>query len=188
LKTTRLNIIDLEATCVEDRKANPDFISEIIEIGIVQVAIPTFEILHKDSIFVKPQYSEITEFCTQLTTITPDKVKSGRTMEQAFEFLFDKYKTKKYPWGSWGAYDYFMFNKMYKLYNIDNPMATKHINLKLLFALYHGLNKEFNVEKALKHANLEFEGTPHRGIDDALNAKRLAEICLKQENPHKPLP
>ena len=79
-------IVDLEATCQRER--NPDFISEIIEIGAVKIENDT--VVEEMSLFVKPTINPIlTDFCTELTSITQEDVDnflSGKTYEEVNEF------------------------------------------------------------------------------------------------------
>ena len=47
------------------------------------------------------------------------------------------------------------------------------MNIKELFSKAHGTKKRYSLGKALTKQSLEFEGIPHRGIDDAKNISRL---------------
>ena len=38
-----------------------------------------------------------------------------------------------------------------------------------------GIDRELGLENALKHMNIPFEGTQHRGVDDAYNVGILVE-------------
>ena len=52
-------------------------------------------------------------------------------------------------------------------------MGASHLNLKRLFTERQSLAKKPGLGKALRLAGLDFDGTPHRGIDDARNIARL---------------
>lgn len=54
---------------------------------------------------------------------------------------------------------------------------TQHINLKEEFASVMRV-KPCGMSTALKIANLPLVGTHHRGIDDARNIARLAQLIL----------
>jgi len=170
--------IDLEATCW---KGNPPegMHNEIIEIGIAVVDFKTKEILSNDSIIVKPQFSEISEFCTELTTITQDFIdKNGVSFEEACEILRTKYKSEARLWASWGKYDYNQIVKDCQLKKVKFPMGRDHYNLKPLFSFKNGISKDLGVGGALEHLGLSFEGTPHRGNDDAKNIARIIPYII----------
>ena len=63
-------VIDVESTCWEGSPP-PGQSSEIIEIGLCPVDLKTLTRLEKRSILIKPIQSEISDFCTELTTLTP---------------------------------------------------------------------------------------------------------------------
>lgn len=166
-------VVDLEATCW--RGSPPEgMVSEIIEIGIAVVDFKTKEILETDSIIVKPQTSTISDFCTELTTITQEMIdEKGVSFEEACKILKSKFKSDRRLWASWGKYDFEQIHKDSVLNKVDYPMGRDHYNLKPLFSVKHGLAKDLGVGGALKHLELEFEGTPHRGVDDAKNIARI---------------
>ncbi len=69
IKLNKIIVIDIEATCWQ-KYPPPDQESEIIEIGICIVDVATAKPIEKESILVRPERSKISEFCTQLTTLT----------------------------------------------------------------------------------------------------------------------
>lgn len=171
-------VIDLEATCW--RGSPPEGMhNEIIEFGIAVVDFKTKEIIESDSLIIKPKFSEISKFCTELTTITQDLIdQQGITFEEACDILKNKYKSDKRLWVSWGKYDYSQIEKDCNLRKVTFPMGRDHYNLKPLFSFKHGLGKDLGVDTALKHLNLQFEGTHHRGIDDAINIARILKTMF----------
>ena len=64
-------VVDLESTCW-DGPPPPGQTSEIIEIGLCTVDLKALTRTEKRSLLVKPVRSNVSEFCTKLTTITPD--------------------------------------------------------------------------------------------------------------------
>ncbi len=168
-------VIDIEATCWEDKNKPKDEINEIIEIGICVVDFLNLKILSSESILVKPQKSKISKYCTDLTTITQDMVNSGVTLSKACNLLQSKYISYRRPWLSWGEYDKNIFEKNCKEYNIKYPFGQKYINLKNLFSVMHGLGGELGMSKAINYLGKPLLGTHHRGVDDAIN---IAEIFI----------
>jgi len=53
-----------------------------------------------------------------------------------------------------------------------------HLNIKNLFALKWGLNKEVGMKEALKMLDKELVGQHHNALDDALNTTEIFEACL----------
>ena len=50
--------------------------------------------------------------------------------------------------------------------------------------MFYGFTKERGMAKALRHANIELEGTHHRGGDDANNiAKLFIDMMIKDWDP-----
>ena len=69
-------VVDVESTCW-DGDPPPGQTSEIIEIGICPIDVGTLERVEKRSVLVKPVQSEISEFCTSLTTLAPAMLQRG---------------------------------------------------------------------------------------------------------------
>lgn len=184
-KINKLTIIDLEATCWELPEPNKE--SEIIEIGCSLIDLHKLEIIDNRSIYVLPikEHSfPLSPFCTELTGITTSKLrKQGKTLEGAIEELKKYYPTSK-PWASWGAYDLRMLKQDCKDKNIPFPFIDgNHINAKSLFSILLRItNKSYGVQKALKHLNIPFEGSPHSGKDDAYNIAKIIITLLGEKN------
>ena len=172
--TQHLLVIDLEASCWKGNAPSGQF-NEIIEIGICKVDYKTKEVLEKESIIVKNKKSEISYFCTELTTLTQEYIdEHGVDFSEACEILKKKYKSKNTIWFSWGQYDKNQFKKNCELYNVENPFNNDlHYNIKRLFAIKHGLKNELGVSNGLEHLGMKFDGTPHRGDDDSMNISKL---------------
>jgi len=167
--------LDFEATCWENSSQH-----EIIEFPSVVVDVKNRKIIDRIEQFVRPKNNVIlSEFCKNLTHITQEQVNNGITFKQAFTNHFNF--VQKYPnhifvtCGDWDLLtmlpsDCFenkvKISKTYKEWiNIKHPF--KH-----MYKMYNGAS----MDKMLKRLNMTFEGSPHRGIDDAHN---LARICIK---------
>ena len=71
----RILIIDLEATCWENASREQRNDMETIEIGCAVVEPYTMKLLHEIDIIVKPAFHpKLTNFCTELTSITQEMV------------------------------------------------------------------------------------------------------------------
>ena len=168
-------VIDIEATCWETSPP-PGEENEIIEIGICPVDIASGERLSKESILVKPERSQVSEFCTNLTTLTQAEVDRGTSFAKACGILKSKYLSHQRVWASYGNYDRRQFERQCQSRQISYPFNPRHINLKTLFAIMYNLPREVGMAKALEIMQLPMEGTHHRGVDDAWN---IAGICSK---------
>src|SRR3546814_16350787 len=58
------------------------------------------------------------------------------------------------------------------------PFACEHTNFKKVFTDRHPIKKRVGLGTALTMAGLGFDGTPHRGIDDARINVRLLPVLL----------
>lgn len=186
MKTTdKIIIIDLEATCWQGIQPK-DQVSEIIEIGICVLDIPTGTISKNKGILVKPAKSKVSQFCTELTTITQEMLdKDGIPFQEACQLLRTEYDAYQYTWASYGAYDLRMLKNQCKIRNVDYPLSQDHINVKELFTQVKGLNKKVGMKGALHILDLPLEGTHHRGVDDAKNIAKILYWCLKNKEDEK---
>ena len=168
-------VIDIEATCWDDGIGPPNPKSDIIEIGLATISLPAKEVIETRSIIVLPTSSKISEFCTRLTTLTPEFVaKYGIPFKDAIRIITE-YKADKNMWASWGEYDKNKFVDQCKKEDIEYPFNNIHLNVKSLFAWKYGFNCK--LEKAASHIGIEFEGTLHRAVCDSLmTAKILMEL------------
>ncbi|QXP80493.1 MULTISPECIES: 3'-5' exonuclease [Winogradskyella] len=173
-------IIDLEATCWNG-KIPAGQVNEIIEVGICVLDTSTGLISKNEGILIKPTRSEVSPFCTELTTITQELLDSeGITFKDACAKLRDDYDAHQYTWASYGAYDLNMMKKQCKIRGVEYPLSQNHINVKTLFFEVKGLNRKVGMNGALDILEIPLEGTHHRGIDDAKNIAKILNWCLNQ--------
>lgn len=169
-------IVDLEATCLEVKPV--DYISEIIEIGAVKVD-EKGNILDTFDVFVKPTINPIlSDFCKELTTITQEEVDNGLDKETALR-EFKNFCGSNCMLLSWGAYDKNQLRKDFADVGLSTFILNNHHNLKVEFSRILGCKKQYGMAKALRIANIDLDGTHHRGIDDA---KNIAKIFQKYIN------
>jgi inhibitor of KinA sporulation pathway (predicted exonuclease) len=185
-KLDKLIVIDIEATCW-DGDPPKDQETEIIEIGVCVLDIPTGQRVARQSILVKPERSEVSPFCTELTTLTQTQVNSGVSFESACRILRRKYHAGDRTWASYGDYDRRQFEKQCRERNITYPFSPTHINVKNLVALFQGWRREIGMLQAMSLMELAVEGTPHRGVDDAWNTGLLlAKLIVQQRGNSNP--
>lgn len=176
-----LVIFDLEATCWEENHPSlgrKD--SEIIEIGAVRVDKNTGKILDSFQKFVRPHFHPyLSDYCKNLTSISQDDINSAELLEVVLN-EFDKWLQDSDEYiMSWGQYDKNQIimetdRKYIKNHPIISRLVNKHLNMKNQFS--HVFNvKHCGLSRALKFLNMKFDGTKHRGIDDAINMAYLYE-------------
>lgn len=168
----RILVIDVESTCWEGPPPRGQ-ISEIIEIGLCVVDVERLIRLEKRAIMVRPQVSEVSDFCTRLTTITPEMASAGMTLEQAIRILLTEYQSDDRLFASWGDYDRNQFHRNCDHFRLKYPFGPTHWNVKTLFAIGKNLPREIGIDAACDLVGVPMEGTHHRGVDDAWNIAEL---------------
>ena len=172
-------IIDLEATC--DRGGGvPRDEMEIIEIGALMQDSQTWEVVSEFQTFVRPVRNPVlTEFCTELTTITQSQVDTAPPLPEAMDSLsawMQQFEDAVFC--SWGKYDRRQFERDCRYHGVDYPFPPEHVNLKEEFSRALNTGRRFGVDGALKRLGLKFVGTHHRGIDDVRNIARIVRhVC-----------
>ncbi len=173
-------VVDVESTCWEG-SAPPGQVSEIIEIGLCTVDVATLERVEKRSILVKPVRSEISAFCTELTTLTPDMFDDdAAALAEATEILERQYHSRGRLWASWGDYDRRQFERVCADQSVRYPFGAGHLNVKTLFATAMGLRRETGLAGACERLGRTLEGTHHRGHDDAWNIAGVLCLLLRR--------
>lgn len=168
-------VVDVESTCWEGEPPSGQK-SEIIEVGLCPIDLKTLTRIEKRSILIKPVQSEISDFCTSLTTLSPDMFAEAGSLADAVKILKSEYRSNNRLWASWGDYDRRQFERVCKEQNVGYPFGPSHLNVKSLFAAAKGSGYEMGLDGACKLLDLEMEGTHHRGDDDAWN---IAEILCR---------
>lgn len=169
-------IYDLEATCW--RGAPPNNVQEIIEIGAIKIN-GYGEEEGSFNRFVRPYVNtQLSTFCTELTSIEQRQVSSAEIFPTVLELFWDwvDIDTMDYTLVSWGKEDQQLLRNDCRLHNLDHDWLDPHLNLKSAYKRLKRLNKYTGLVKTLAREGLEFDGTHHRAIDDAINT---AKIFLK---------
>lgn len=180
IRKDKILVVDFEATCWDGFHAPPGQTNEIIEIGVclIDPHSSPMEISDKRSILVKPIESEISPFCTELTTITPEMVElNGVDFEVACKILETEYDSRNRLWVAWGGWDKRFIMKQCRRRKVRYPFSKKHANLKRVFHENNGERLHF--APALEASHIEPEGTAHRGDDDAYNTARLLRYLFE---------
>jgi inhibitor of KinA sporulation pathway (predicted exonuclease) len=151
------------------------------------------------SVYVRPERSPITPFCTHLTGITRERVANEPNFARLAPRLQEMAKNAGVDaWVSWGQ-DQTLLHRQSLAADVENPFETiPHVDIKRLLSplVYQltggvkprGVGAGVGLETAMKQLGIPFEGRAHSGAVDALNAasmvaevRRLAEPYLKAE-------
>ncbi len=168
-------VIDFEATCSNDRTFPRDQM-EIIEFACVVIDKQLTEI-DRFATFVRPvRNSRLTKFCTELTSISQEQVDGAPEFEEVIS-QFNKQIIDKYDplFTSWGRYDKSQLQMDCKYHKVNFPFNEEHLDIKRWLPQYLGFNKPKGIGGMIRYLGMQFEGTPHRGIDDVLNIIKILQ-------------
>ena len=166
-------IFDLEATCWRDRNNGKK--NEIIEIGALKID-ETGQIIDSFEAFIKPVGNPIlSEFCTELTTITQDQVDQAPEFPQVIQQFKDWIGVGRedYLLCSWGFYDKKQIRSDCEMHGLEYRWAFQHISVKHQHGKLRELQKPLGLGQAIDLEEMTFTGTAHRGIDDARNIAKI---------------
>ena len=169
-------IYDLEATCWRGKPLG--LVQEVIEIGAFKLN-DYGEELGSYNRFIKPVVNPyLSPFCKELTSIRQEDIDRARTYPKVIEEFLDwiDIYDEEYVLCSWGSFDKRIFVNNCELHQMEYDWTEKHINIKSQYQELKKLRRSCGLKAALKREGFEFEGTQHRGIDDAEN---LAKIFTK---------
>lgn len=168
-----LAIVDFEATCWE-RATQRNGEREIIEIGALKIDARSTREVDVFQSFVRPvRNPKLSAFCTQLTHITQKQVDAAQRFAAVLrEFAAWLGDPSDVLFCSWGDYDREQLQQDCAFHQLPYPFDAQHVNLKKMFSDYRN-SKAMGVHRALKALGMNFEGTAHRGLDDARNIARI---------------
>lgn len=155
---------------------------EIIEVGAVIVSADTFAVIGEYQSFVQPHRNpRLTHFCMELTSIRQHDVDSAPAFpEMVQSFKSWLYSYSNFVFCSWGDYDRQQLQQDCNYHRIPNPISAQHMNAKRRFSETQGIAKKLGLAQAVAAAGMQFQGTQHRGIDDARNIARLLPYIVGQ--------
>lgn len=176
-------VVDLEATCwtAEEHPAlaaQQRNESEIIEIGAVQLDPARREVVSEFQTFVRPRrHPQLSEFCRELTHIEQAEVDGAPDFEAGYgRFVQWMGGDAGALLASWGRYDHAQLRRQALAAGLPAPRWTP-LNVKTAFADWYrahtGRRSRHGLGRAIREMGWSFEGTAHRGLDDARNTARL---------------
>lgn len=171
-------ILDLEATCWQGN--DMDRRQEIIELAAWHVN-GYGEWGESFQRFVRPtDHPRLSAYCTDLTGIRQDQVDSARkigTVLEEFSLWLEDIPAPQLIC-TWGDKDMPIIYAECLRHDLEDDYFPKSIDLKAQYAEQQRLDKPVGLQKALAYNDIEFEGDPHRAIDDAYNTAVLFRLFL----------
>lgn len=180
-----LIVLDLEATC---DAPSPDGrapsvtreTQEIIEFPWILFDVKAQKIIETERRFVKPVYSQVTQFCTKLTGITQAEVDARGESLQDVLTAFEKYYYDRFPTfetqrrvalvtdGNWDFKVQLIGEALRKGIRIPRLFRT-FTNLQTVFSQFYAklcVRRKPNLKYMASFLNVELSGHHHTGIDD----------------------
>lgn len=168
-------VVDIEATCWDHKDPNRGSM-EIIQIGVVHCDA-TANVLAKFSSYVKPETSNVSKYCSDLTGITSVMLKDAdylRDVMQKLSVWMNTFTVRPVAWYSWGDWDAEQITLECKLQRITHPLPAQHRNAKKLFQkkVLPG-KRQVGFRKAAEIVGVALTGVHHNALDDAINVTKL---------------
>ncbi|MHA2099699.1 MAG: exonuclease domain-containing protein [Candidatus Kariarchaeaceae archaeon] len=178
-------ITDFEATCSKGKSVPRDEM-EIIEYATI-VVDKELIFVEEFAKFIKPvRHPVLTNFCKELTSIKQKQVDKADNFLAVFQNFQESIITKYDPlFASWGGYDKNQLIQDCKYHEIEYPF-DEHLDIKRWVPKFIGLKGPRGIGEMLRYLGMEFEGTPHRGIDDVKNIIRIL-MKIKSKLPSSEL-
>ncbi len=187
-------VLDFEATCEDGGAPSPQ---EIIEFPSVLVALDDLRTLDDFSSFVRPHHHpELSEFCTDLTSITQQQVDEAPSFPEVFatyDAWLDEHGVHAenalfVTCGDWDLYTMLpeQCRAAEPMIEYIRPIWTRWLNIKRMFAEVTHVRRGRGMAKMLDHLDIELEGHHHRGIDDCRNITKLLKTLLRRGGTFAP--
>ena len=177
----RFVLFDLEATC--DEPQFPRNESEIIEIAAFMYENTGTERRKLASFhtYVKPvKHPQLTQYCTNLTKITQDKVDNAPEFAEAVtkfkQWIRDNDNISESFWlVSWGHYDRQQLAAQCEEAGQRIDWLARHTSLKHEHSRIHRTRMGIGMGQALRKDGFTFDGDQHTASADAENMFKLFE-------------
>lgn len=179
-ETLSILVVDVEATCWQGATP-PGQQNEIIEVGVCLLDVGPGNRREGQGILVRPERSQVSPFCTELTTLTQEMVDAGISFAEACTVLREQYASREHIWASYGDYDRKQFARQCESFGVEYPFGPHHLNVKRLASTVLDLQKPSGMAATLRRLGLPLTGTHHRGGDDAWNIALILQQLLERQ-------
>lgn len=172
----RIVCFDLEMCCWSENGVGTT--GEIIEIGLAEIDLVQGEVVKRAQYYVKPEKDEVSNFCRELTGITPRKVeKQGRPLASVIQSMLKNFGGANKIYAAWGRDDLILRQECEQK---QVPFPFKEfINLATLYRVQNRLKeKRIGHRQAQENKGIDWDGRQHSGYVDAYNLAKLALVML----------
>lgn len=173
LRLDRLLFVDLELTCWCGDPP-PGEQSEIIEVGVAEVDAGDLRITRSGRYLVRPERSSVSDYCTELTGLSPDELRRhGRPLSEVFGSLRKDWGPGRKAWYAWGTDRILLDDAVAAAGLADHPFSPGFVDLAQLYTTLRGCGQRVSLEEALAREALEAQGRRHSAEGDAVDAARV---------------
>ncbi|MCA1972298.1 MAG: exonuclease domain-containing protein [Caenispirillum sp.] len=173
LRLDRLLFVDLELTCWRGDPP-PGEQSEIIEVGVAEVDAGDLRITRSGRYLVRPERSSVSDYCTELTGLSPDELRRhGRPLSEVFGSLRKDWGPGRKAWYAWGTDRILLDDAVAAAGLADHPFSPGFVDLAQLYTTLRGCGQRVSLEEALAREDLEAQGRRHSAEGDAVDAARV---------------
>ena len=172
-----LVVVDFECTCEDQEEP---YVHEIIEFPAVLLdTLKGREVCHFHA-FVRPtERPVLSEFCTRLTGIDQATVDKAETLDRVlvkFGAWLDEFAGENYSLAADCQSDlrHFLLPECRRKKIRVRDAWRVWVDIGRHLMVHFDLRRPGNLQMKLAKVGLAFDGTPHRGLDDARNIGRLA--------------
>lgn len=141
MKWNEVLIVSLKTTSHQSKK-------EIIEFGIGEFSIKDRRLTEKMSVFVKPQASKLTDFCSNMTGVTASDLSDAVSFFDLYEFVSTNFDSKNLPWVSYGNFAETVLKRQCADNSLDFLMSERFLNLRHFFSFLNN-SEEMNIQNTL---------------------------------------
>lgn len=175
-------VVDIEHTCAMGGSIPPEE-RETIEIGAVLLDTCSLQIIDEFSELIRPiTHPKLSQFCTELTGITQTALDVAAHFPEVFAHFIDWLPDNSdYLLVTWGSYDIVQLNIDCAVHGMAAFKPSINLNLKIAFKEARNLKKKVGLKRALEIANLSYEGSHHRALDDAKNTAKLLPLIFNDK-------
>lgn len=177
-RADKILVFDLELTCWDGTPPDGMF-PEIIQIGWCFLNPKTGERSGRDMLYVKPENSTISTYCTDLTGITPADVRRGQSLAITSARMTNM-GMKQYATAVYGD-DWDCVKKECEFANCDMFLSDECIDVATLTKLAFNSYKNVGLRRAVEAFGLPWEGQEHSADWDAWNTAGLLGAMLTSD-------
>ena len=179
VRLDRAIVLDLEMTCWEGEVPAGER-PEIIEIGIVEVNLRTLSLRREGRYLVRPIASRVSPYCTALTGLTWEEVRTGRPLTEVCRTLAKEFGGARTTWFAWGRDDEVLARQA-ATDGAVLPFSGPFLDLSLLHGMAFPDQHRTGLAAACAHYGLDWQGRSHSALDDArMTARVLMEMLGRQ--------